>query len=113
MVFNFSIARGIGYKKSELCDLSDGSTLVVGSKEVEVSMGMYVRMCVRMCSRSACIMCMLVFCVSYTEQDYQPLRFPQTRISISGSSCHQTSLFSYITADSALCLIALTRTENS
>ena len=41
----YSIGRGIGYKKSELCDLSDGSTLIVGGKEVEVSMCMCA--CVR------------------------------------------------------------------
>ena len=37
MLESCSIGRGIGYKKSELRELTDGSTLVVGGKEVEVS----------------------------------------------------------------------------
>ena len=31
-----SIGKGTGYKRSELSALSDGSTLVVGGKELEV-----------------------------------------------------------------------------
>ena len=31
-----SIGKGSGYKRSELSGLSDGSTLVVGGKELEV-----------------------------------------------------------------------------
>jgi len=34
-----SIGRGTGYKPSELADMKDGSTLVVGGKEIEVVAG--------------------------------------------------------------------------
>ena len=35
---SYSIGKGAGYKQSELSALSDGSTLVVGGKELEVCM---------------------------------------------------------------------------
>ena len=31
-----SIGKGLGYKRSELAGLDDGSTLVIGGKEIEV-----------------------------------------------------------------------------
>ena len=33
-----SIGRGTGYKPSELADMKEGSTLVVGGKEIEVQL---------------------------------------------------------------------------
>lgn len=36
--FDCSIGKGLGYKRSELAGLDEGSTLVIGGKEIEVSL---------------------------------------------------------------------------
>ena len=36
IIASYSIGKGAGYKRSELSALCDGSTLVVGGKELEV-----------------------------------------------------------------------------
>ena len=58
----YSIGRGIGYK-SELSDLSDGSTLIVGGKEVEVSV--CVCACVMRSTHCMCTWCLHVMNVVF------------------------------------------------
>ena len=46
-ILSFSIGKGSGYKTSELSDLVEGSSLIIGGKEIEVSlfnmcMAMYI-----------------------------------------------------------------------
>ena len=48
-----SIGKGTGYKLSELTGLVEGSTLVIGGKQIEVHC---VCVCMRACVR-ACISC--------------------------------------------------------